>query len=670
MKKFLVLFSLVLASGFNLFAAAGDTTWVQANDVQLSWYNNYDTVVVFPHASGVTYRKVLMIFTLGKYVCPSGSTWCGDWDYTVLNYLMTPSGDTFEMARLITPYANASAPRTGWDWKQHYVFDVTDYANKLHDTATMRILYSGYSGGFTANIKFAFIEGTPDRNVLAVNRLWHGSFDYGDTSHADSFNINNHFTSVAQIAPIGTQAAALKFLVTGHGSDSNNCNEFCSHNYQVLLNSSSVATNTIWRDNCGANELYPQSGTWLYQRANWCPGAMVFPQYTMLPGIMSGAHYNLSLLFDPYVRRGSGPIYTTEAAMIYYGAMNKTLDVSVEDIICPNLDENHYRENPIAGKPLIQVKNTGNTVIHTLQISYFSDNMMPSDFHTFTWTGTLTSLQSAEIELPQPAELINYAGDTMLHHFNVKIVAVNGVADDDSTNNHLSSAYRSAPIWPSKFRMVFCTNNEGIPSDPLICETNWFIFDASGAIVAKRDSNIINTTYVDTISLPAGNYQLKVYDSSCDGLHWWVYDSNPSIGVSAGYIYATKMNGVTYTQMNTNIALTLSSTFHDDFGCGFTQYFKINVPTGIADITEGEAKIEAYPNPATNIINIDFSGMQDIDGNLMVVDALGKTVYTSACNSGHAQLNAKDFANGVYSIIYNGKTGTGNKLSTRILIVK
>jgi len=41
---------------------------------------------------------------------------------------MTPGGDTLDLGRLITPYANAGAPRTPWTWQQHYVYDITDYA--------------------------------------------------------------------------------------------------------------------------------------------------------------------------------------------------------------------------------------------------------------------------------------------------------------------------------------------------------------------------------------------------------------------------------------------------------------------------------------------------------------------------------------------------------------
>ena len=351
MRKFLFLVLATTIIGQSSFALSGDTTWVRGNLDSMTYYGNYDNQLSFPHA-GTTYRKIYMIFTLGKYMCPSGSTYCGDWDYTVTNYLMTPGGDTMEISRFITPYANAGAPRTPWNWQQHYVYDVTDYASLLHDSATIRINYSGYSGGFTAKVSFAFIEGTPDRNVLGITRLWHGYWAYGDTTHHDSDNINVHFPTVMDTAPAMTQFGELSFIVTGHGSDANYCNEFCSHDYRVYLNGGAVDSYTVWRNTCGMNELYPQSGTWIYNRANWCPGDLIKPVHHKLPGVVAGTYSNIDLQFDNYIGSG-GAGYGCEGQLFYYGGYNKTLDASMDDIIAPTRDENHFRENPICGNPIV-----------------------------------------------------------------------------------------------------------------------------------------------------------------------------------------------------------------------------------------------------------------------------------------------------------------------------
>ena len=661
MKKTFILCAFIM--GFSCFAKAapGDTTWVQANITNLDGYGNYDSLVSFPTTTGITYRKIYMIFTLGKHMC-GGSGYCGDWDYTVQNYLMVPGGDTLEIGRLITPYANAGAPRTPWTWQQHYVYDVTEYATLLHGAEFMRIFYSGYSGGFTANIKFAFIEGTPDRTPIAVHRLWDGSWGYGGTP-----DINTHFPALTETAPTGTQTSTLKFTVTGHGSDANGCCEFASHNYQVMLNGTSVATKAIWRDNCGSAELYPQSGTWLYQRGNWCPGAMVYSNYHDLPGITAGSSFNVAMMFDAYTGGGS---YTTDGTLIYYGGMNKTLDASLDDIIAPTNNENHFRENPTSGNPIIHVKNTGSTRIDSITIQY---GIKDSATQTYTWVGTLNSLEDIDISLPALSQNLTISGTAGLYNFQAQIQSVNGVADADATNNTMASQFVAAPLWPQTFKVIFKPNDEPSATGGSISETAWAIYDANDNIVASRTGASINAVgaipviYTDTITInKSGSYKFVISDSSCDGLHWWVWDSNPSAGINAGYINVKKFP-------NTNIAMNgyqYAGTYNNDFGCGYSQYFYvINATEGISNINEGGVSIDAYPNPAQNVVNVDIAGIQQVSGTLQVIDALGRVVTQTNCHNPHETLDVAQLATGVYTILYVN-TASGNRLTARLLITK
>ena len=651
MKRILFIFFAVVCMNNGVKAAAGDTTWVQANNVWLTYYNNYDTAISFP-AAGTTYRKVLMIFTLGKYVCPGSPTYCGDWDYTVQNFVMTPT-DTFELGRLITPYANAGAPRTPFTWTQHYVYDITDYAGKLHGSAVMRILFSGYSGGFTGNIRFAFIEGTPERNVLDIKRPWHGSFNFGDSA-----GINSHLPAYSQTAPAGTVSADMKFTVTGHGSDANGCSEFCSQNYDVMVNGSSVATETIWRNNCGKNELYPQSGTWVYDRGNWCPGAIVYSHRNTLPGITSGTSFTTGIQFPPYT--GSGASYTTEAALIYYGAINKTVDASIDNIIAPNLDENYYRENPICGKPIIHVRNTGATAITAMDITY---GVQGATMHTYPWTGSIASLTETDITLPELTEIGDVAGIIDTNTFVATITTVNGAADNDVTNNTLTSRYANAALWPTTLKVYMTTNNEPVTTGSTVSETSWAIYDMTGAVVASRANAQISTAYIDTVHLGNACYRLVIFDSGCNGLHWW---ANPS-STTSGSFSVRKLTGA---------ALTLhgyptSGTYANDFGCGFSQYFKASDWTAAIDeLTENTTNLSLFPNPAQNSVTVDIAGVSTVNGVIKVIDALGREVVLENCTTAQYQLNTARLVNGVYTIQYIDNANPDNKMQARVIIAK
>ena len=660
MKKYLLLLFIALTACQYSEAAPGDTTWVQANIANLTYYGNYDSVIAFPHP-GTTYRKIYMIFTLGKYNCGSGATYCGDWDYTVTNYLMTPGGDTLEIARFITPYANAGAPRTPWTWKQHYVYDVTNYAMLLHDSAALRINYSGYSGGFTANVRFMFIEGTPDRNVLAIKKLWTGYFAYGDTTHHDSNNINVHFPVRYDTAPPTTHYGELKFTVTGHGSDANYCNEFCAHNYYVYMNGGVIDSYMIWRDNCGMNELYPQSGTWIYQRANWCPGAMVYSNHHKLPGISSGVYSALDVQFAPYQSNG-GAGYGTEGQLFYYGMYNKQIDAAIENIVAPTRDENFFRENPTCGNPIIHIKNSGLLNIDSITFQYkVGATGAPMQY---TWVGVLTSEQEADVVLPQMPLFDSIAGLHDTTTFYVYITQVNGVADDDITNDSMHTQFISGPKWPSPFKIVFQPNNEAIATGSTTSETSWFIFDMNNTIVASRANVHISTLYTDTIALAPGCYRFVMTDSSCDGLQWW---ANAGTSITSGYVSVRTM---------TNTAILMNGynyygTYNNDFGCGFSQYFTIaNYPVAISNVSDQGLSIEAYPNPAQQLVNIDLHGLQQVGGKILIIDALGRTVSVTNISVDHNEINIGNLNNGVYTITYINDNAPDYKLTTRLLIVK
>ena len=368
MNKILLAVAGILLFSLPTKAAPGDTTWVQSHaGTWLDWYGDFDTTVNFPQP-GTSYRNIYMVFTLGKYSCPGNPQYCADWDYTVQTKLLTQGGDTVELGRLITPYANSS--RMGPDWKGVYVFDVTDFVSLLQNSATVRVHYSGYSGGFTADVKFAFVEGTPERDVIGLAPIWKGSYDYGHGSTP----INTALDNVALTAPANTGTAELKFTVTGHGGDAQGCAEFCPNTYTINLNNNLLTQQNFWRDDCGFNDYYPQNGTWVFDRAGWCPGDLIYPFSHELTGITSGSNFTVNATFPSYTSvpnsSGSKASYIIEGTVVYYGAMNKTLDASIQDIIAPTTFEGHFRENVRVGNPVIRVRNSGSTPVSSLKIQY------------------------------------------------------------------------------------------------------------------------------------------------------------------------------------------------------------------------------------------------------------------------------------------------------------
>lgn len=666
MKKHLYLLLALVAGFFSAKASPGDTTWVQAHKLDsITHYGKYDTTITFPNGT-TSYRKIYMIYTLGETTCPAGSQYCHQWDYTVQNYIMTPAGDTLELGRLITPYANTGVWRFPATWTHRYIFDVTDYYPVLKNTATVRMFYSGYSWGFTANIKFAFIEGTPERNVLRVDKIYDGSYAYGNAADP----IDNHLTPQTKTAPAGTASAEMKYIVTGHGADpTHNCCEFYSQDYRVSVNSTQVAQKSIWRATCGSNELYPQGGTWIYDRANWCPGEFIHTNVHKLTGVTAGSPYTVDIDFgfQNYTTTGSYGSYTNSAAAVYYGTMNHSLDASLEDIIAPTNYEGYFRENP-STVPMVKVHNAGTATINSIVFSY---GVKDSAMSQYTWSGTLPSMADSIITLPIPASVQNLSvnGASGTYTFVVKMTAVNGQQDNDHTNDSLRSSFVSAPLWPNKFVVELKTNNEtssgtlGNTSSP--ADATWVMTDMNGNVVATRQNTFCSTTYSDTVALNGrGTYKLELVDVNCDGLYWWAYGTQVTAGSltirQPGVTATIPLNGTVYT-----------GGFRQDFGCGLVQYFTVVGPAlGVPTITNVNVSMEAYPNPATNAVNININGLSNVNGMLRVIDALGRTVIEQSCRSNHEVLNTSALSNGLYTIIFLDENAGSNKLQTRLMITK
>jgi len=644
MMKRLCMFLAMLACTGAVKAAPGDTTWVQAHtDVQMPNYGDYDQPVSFPDGT-LSYRKIIMTVTLGKYQCPGSPQYCGDWDYTLQTFLMTPGGDTLELGRLITPYANVSYARFPWTWKERYVFDVTDFYPVLKNNADIRVHYSGYSGGFTSSVKFAFIEGTPPRNVLGIHRLWHGSFAFGNGSNP----IENNVAVMNKTAPADVTSAELKVNITGHGSDDNGCSEFCKKYYQVLVNNNVTDQKDIWRDDCGYNHLYPQSGTWVYDRGNWCPGDLIHTNTHKLPGITANSSYDIDINFENYTGSGNYGSYILEAATFYYGGFNKQLDASLEDIIAPTNHEAHFRENPATASPVVKVKNTGSTAITSVKFEYgVPGKYMPQ----YTWQGTIDALGEATITLPELWELRSETGTNL--NFTAKILEVNGQADNDDKNNTLTSVFDAAPSWPDKLEFMFQTNNATDGSGN--SETSYKVYDAGNKVILERSNVAPATLYRDTLQIGPGYFKIVVEDKGCDGLSFWA-----NSGAGSGYFRVKKLGQIS--------TLPLKGYFNGDFGCGFTQYFNMNWPTGVQDVNGQNIAMDVYPNPAQNIVTIALNGIVKNDGVIRITDAMGRVVLTEKITESIQEVNVAGLANGVYAVDYTN--ATGGILHSRLVIAK
>ena len=246
----------------------------------------------------------------------------------------------------------------------------------------------------------------------------------------------------------------------------------------------------------GMNALLNQAGTWLYDRANWCPGDLVNPYLDDLtPYVTRGAKSALQITVDPYTSPNGGSIYIFGTSLIYYGRASFNLDAAVEDIISPNNYAPYSRTNPACGSPEVVIRNTGSDTLRSLTFNY---GQVGGAHYNYTWTGNLPFDDTTLVSLP-PVDLKS----SSTNKFEVTISSPNGGTDQYTNNNYMQVPYDTVPDYPSTFVIKLKTNLVGY-------QYSCFIADANGNIVDSKGGFANSTTYLDTVNLAPGCYHFEL----------------------------------------------------------------------------------------------------------------------------------------------------------------
>ncbi len=567
-----------------------------------------DTMIVWPTYYNNYQYNAQGVATDSTFVTPDSTMYLLYYDW----YKKFPQVIRYELGRYITPYGNNLSLGTGWTW----TFDVSDYRTLLADSVHLT------AGNWQEllDLKFVMIKGTPPRDIVSIQNLWNGQFDYGHISNP----IENHLTPKTVNIPSTAQTARWKSRVTGHGMDTpSNCAEFCPKNHYYKINGVNQFTQLVWRDNCDYNPLYPQGGTWVYDRANWCPGAEVWTyDFEITPFVSSGSSITLDHDVQPYTNNGEWSFYQIEDQLVTYGAPNFTIDAAIEDILSPSKNQMWSRFNTICTDPVIKIKNTGSTPLTSLTITYGLNGATPS---TFNWTGNLAFMQSATVKLG------NFNWQPGATEFTATLSNPNGSADQYPYNNSKTTKFTYPASMPSNFVIEFKSNSRP-------WENQYTLKDENGNIIHQRNTLTANTIYRDTLSLANGCYEFELTDTGEDGLTWW----------------ANSAQGNGYVRFKNVSPATTIKTFNSDFGGQIYQQFTIGLATAINDYIFTEtALLNIYPNPSNGqvFINIDLPKRQDI--SIVITDVTGKLVLRREIKNITAEsleLDLSEIKNGIYFV--------------------
>ncbi|AFD06715.1 peptide-N-glycosidase F-related protein [Solitalea canadensis] len=593
-KILAVIFSICLAISF-LQTKAADTTHVVTHNKTTvvtdpsKGFNTYKKWGVFPTAN-VPVRKIILHV---KFACPD-SMRCADWDYMDRISIMRTKGKNgqvqdYEIARMLTPYGGAFDKK----WKFEWQVDVTDFSSLLRDSVEIEYKHTGYEPnkdrGWAITLDFEIVKGKPALEPVSIQKIYDDSFSYGDTTKP----INQALKPISFKAENNVLFARLRLVQTGHGMDEpDNCAEFCNKYRQLFFDDKLIDTRAIWKK-CGDNPLYPQAGTWIIDRANWCPGNLMQPDIFDLK-VQSGTTHTVQAKMEDYISSKPSAAEVISAYLIQYKEITNQNDVAIEDIVVPSSKYGHKRANPAVANPKVLIKNLGKNEITNLEMIYGTEGFSKKQFK---WAGKMPSGKSVLISLPG---VIDAKKST--NQFYAKVVKVNGKKDAYEADNFIKAPFEAAPLNAEKLIFYLHTNQQ--PE-----HNSYALKNASGEVLQGRKQGSLkaNTIYRDTLALTAGAYTLALVDTAGDGLEFW---------------YNTAGGRGSARLMNLNGEIV--KAFESDCGAGWEYNFRVGEKPDA--INKEMLSVGLFPTRTNDKTTLDYFGSTAQDVTVQLVTDPGSVI--------------------------------------------
>jgi len=226
-------------------------------------------------------------------------------------YRRTPA--KFEIMSFVTPYGlGLNMGANGETW----AFDLTDFSPVFKGEKRITVERGG-QWQENMDISFLFIVGTPPRDVQDIFQIWR--VDY--PSNAQIKN-ETYFEPRDIMMDANGKYFKIRTMITGHGQEG----EFIPRTHYLNLNGGSNEYSwQVWKT-CGSNPVYPQGGTWIYDRAGWCPGmATDLQEFDITTHVTPGQTANIN--YDMQTASGTSR-YIVNHQLVTYGDANFNTDIA------------------------------------------------------------------------------------------------------------------------------------------------------------------------------------------------------------------------------------------------------------------------------------------------------------------------------------------------------
>ncbi|MES2798534.1 MAG: LamG-like jellyroll fold domain-containing protein [Bacteroidota bacterium] len=538
-----------------------------------------------------------------------------------------------EIGRFITPYGiGFDLGPQGFTW----IYDVTDYQKYLHGLVDL----AAHNTQELIDLKFAFIEGIPPRDVHNIQPIWSNwkSYNYGEMAN----------DVVLQSTPVllsdTSDMFTVKTRMTGHGHNGNgSCCEWQDKEHRILIDGVERAAWHIWKPHqCGENPNIGQGGTWPYAREGWCPGDMVNDfDHDITPYVDPGQVANIDYDIEDVPANDAGQAggnYVAAFDLVSYSAPNFQYDAAILDVLNPNNYEYYSKWNPTCSNPRVILQNNGQLPLTSCKIRIW---VSWGNFVDYTWSGNLTFLQKEIVEIPIP-DVNFWFGAPLAEGFHAKVIEIAGSStlDEYANNDEFKTKYKAPEMIDGPFFVWVNTNNKA-------SENKWKLIDQNGNIIFQRLSLTNTTDYKDTFDLAAGCYSIIVEDSDDDGMSFWY--SNQVEGETNGTFRIRKVGG------------SMIESFPGDFGSYHRYDFSVGFTLGMEEVSI-KNELMVYPNPGTDKIRVELVGNVGNNAIVELIDLNGRVVKRTEAlpfnQAFGADFFVSDLNNGYYLVRVSGDNGS------------
>lgn len=537
----------------------------------------------------------------------------------------------FEIMSFVTPYGiRLDLGIEGKTW----TFDVSDFEPILHGSKRL-FMTAGGQNQEEMDIKFLFIKGTPAREVKNIQQIWKVQSKGYTPIVADDF-----FQPVNVKLDTAARDYKIRTAITGHGQEG----EFIPRQHYINIDGGTNEVEwEVWKE-CADNPVYPQGGTWIFDRAGWCPGMATDVNEHYIdanPGDIIEIDYGL--VFGA----GGDSRYWVNSQLVSYGSPSFNLDAAVIDVIRPSKKIEYDRINPACQDPIVVIQNTGDSPLTSLTITY---GVTGGTFETYSWSDSLGFMETDTITLPIPSSVFWYS-PSQVDKFEVTVSAPNGGADEYAQNNTFISDFDKVRQFYGPVEIFVLTNS-------MPYENSYSLRNSDGDTLLYGEQYFLNsfTEYTDELTLPVGCYSYEFRDDMVgqfgqNGLEFWFY-----------------------SQFGIGVTTISDSTQQEYFDPDFGAYIKYDFSIGAIytnDLPEDVPYqlVRLYPNPANDVLNVELHGFKNMETTFMIYNSVGKLV--SSKKRFFKDKSTEEFdISGLKSGMYFLQIQNGNQTKTRKFIKK